>query len=377
MIYLDNAATTMRKPQEVIDAITAVMCSMGNAGRGVNEASLGAARTVYDTREKLAGFFGAEDARQIVFTMNSTESLNIAIKGILNPGDHVISTVLEHNSVLRPLYEMEKKGVEVTFLGCDEKGALDYADFDKAIKENTKAIVCTHGSNLTGNKVDVERIGEIAKKHDLLFVVDASQTAGVFPIDVQKMHIDILCFTGHKGLMGPQGTGGLCIREGVEIRPFKRGGSGIHSYDREQPKSYPTRLEAGTLNSHGIAGLSAAIDYICETGISAIRKKEQALLRHFYNGISEIPGVQIYGDFISGERAAILLLNIEGYDSGTVSDILSEEYDIATRSGAHCAPRMHQALGTVETGAVRFSFCWFNTIREVDVAIQAIREIAE
>ena len=161
MIYLDNAATTMRKPQEVIDAITAVMCSMGNAGRGVNEASLGAARTVYDTREKLAGFFGAEDARQIVFTMNSTESLNIAIKGILNPGDHVISTVLEHNSVLRPLYEMEKKGVEVTFLGCDEKGTLDYADFDKAIKENTKAIVCTHGSNLTGNKVDVERIGEI------------------------------------------------------------------------------------------------------------------------------------------------------------------------------------------------------------------------
>ena len=377
MIYLDNAATTMRKPQEVIDAITAVMCSMGNAGRGVNEASLGAARTVYDTREKLAGFFGAEDARQIVFTMNSTESLNIAIKGILNPGDHVISTVFEHNSVLRPLYEMEKKGVEVTFLGCDEKGTLDYANFDKAIKENTKAIVCTHGSNLTGNKVDVERIGEIAKKHDLLFVVDASQTAGVFPIDVQKMHIDILCFTGHKGLMGPQGTGGLCIREGVEIRPFKRGGSGIHSYDREQPKSYPTRLEAGTLNSHGIAGLSAAIDYICETGISAIRKKEQALLRHFYNGISEIPGVQIYGDFISGERAAILLLNIEGYDSGTVSDILSEEYDIATRSGAHCAPRMHQALGTVETGAVRFSFCWFNTIREVDVAIQAIREIAE
>ena len=225
MIYLDNAATTMRKPQEVIDAITAVMCSMGNAGRGVNEASLGAARTVYDTREKLAGFFGAEDARQIVFTMNSTESLNIAIKGILNPGDHVISTVLEHNSVLRPLYEMEKKGVEVTFLGCDEKGTLDYADFDKAIKENTKAIVCTHGSNLTGNKVDVERIGEIAKKHDLLFVVDASQTAGVFPIDVQKMHIDILCFTGHKGLLGPQGTGGMYVRKGVHVRPLLSGGT--------------------------------------------------------------------------------------------------------------------------------------------------------
>ena len=209
VIYMDNAATTMHKPKAVIDAVVAAMSSMGNAGRGANEASLSASRIIYDTRERLAKLFGAENPKQIVFTMNSTESLNIAIKGSLNPGDHVISTVLEHNSVLRPLYEMEKKGVEVTFLGCDEKGTLDYADFDKAIKENTKAIVCTHGSNLTGNKVDVERIGEIAKKHDLLFVVDASQTAGVFPIDVQKMHIDILCFTGHKGLLAPQGTGGI------------------------------------------------------------------------------------------------------------------------------------------------------------------------
>ena len=299
MIYLDNAATTMRKPQEVIDAITAVMCSMGNAGRGVNEASLGAARTVYDTREKLAGFFGAEDARQIVFTMNSTESLNIAIKGILNPGDHVISTVLEHNSVLRPLYEMEKKGVEVTFLGCDEKGTLDYADFDKAIKENTKAIVCTHGSNLTGNKVDVERIGEIAKKHDLLFVVDASQTAGVFPIDVQKMHIDILCFTGHKGLLGPQGTGGMYVRKGVHVRPLLSGGTGVQTYSKTQPEEMPTALEAGTLNGHGIAGLDAAIGYLEETGIDTIRAKEQALMKRFYEGVKEIPGVKIYGDFSS------------------------------------------------------------------------------
>ena len=335
MIYLDNAATTMRKPQEVIDAITAVMCSMGNAGRGVNEASLGAARTVYDTREKLAGFFGAEDARQIVFTMNSTESLNIAIKGILNPGDHVISTVLEHNSVLRPLYEMEKKGVEVTFLGCDEKGTLDYADFDKAIKENTKAIVCTHGSNLTGNKVDVERIGEIAKKHDLLFVVDASQTAGVFPIDVQKMHIDILCFTGHKGLLGPQGTGGMYVRKGVHVRP------------------------------------------LLVPGIDTIRAKEQALMKRFYEGIKEIPGVKIYGDFSSMDRCAVVSLNIRDYDSGEVSDALLTDYGISTRSGGHCAPLMHEALGTVEQGAVRFSFSHYNTEEEVDTAIRAICELAE
>ena len=377
MIYLDNAATTMRKPQEVIDAITAAMCSMGNAGRGVNEASLGAARTVYDTREKLAGFFGAEDARQIVFTMNSTESLNIAIKGILNPGDHVISTVLEHNSVLRPLYEMEKKGVEVTFLGCDEKGTLDYADFEKAIKENTKAIVCTHGSNLTGNKVDVERIGEIAQKHGLLFVVDASQTAGVFPIDVQKMHIDILCFTGHKGLLAPQGTGGIYVKEGIELRPLKTGGSGIQTYSKEHPVQMPTALEAGTLNGHGIAGLHAALGYLKKEGIDNIRRKEQELMWRFYNGVKDIPGVKIYGDYSQKERCAIVTLNIGDYDSSEVSDELLMEYNISTRSGGHCAPLMHKALGTVEQGAVRFSFSHYNTEEEVDTAIRAIRELAE
>lgn len=230
---------------------------------------------------------------------------------------------------------------------------------------------------MTGNVLELEQIGAITKAHQLLYIVDASQSAGCLDIDMERMQIDILCFTGHKGLMGPQGTGGLCIREGVEIRPFKRGGSGIHSYDREQPKSYPTRLEAGTLNSHGIAGLSAAIDYIRKIGIHMIQEKEQELMWRFYDGIHNIPGITIYGDFSTKNRAAILSLNIKGYDSGTVSDILSEEYDIATRSGAHCAPRMHQALGTVETGAVRFSFSWFNTREEVDTAIEAIREIAE
>ena len=377
MIYLDNAATTMRKPQEVIDAITAAMCSMGNAGRGVNEASLGAARTVYDTREKLAGFFGAEDARQIVFTMNSTESLNIAIKGILNPGDHVISTVLEHNSVLRPLYEMEKKGVEVTFLGCDEKGTLDYADFEKAIKENTKAIVCTHGSNLTGNKVDVERIGGIAQKHGLLFVVDASQTAGVFPIDVQKMHIDILCFTGHKGLMGPQGTGGMYVKSGVKIRPLLSGGSGIDSYNMHHTSQMPEALEAGTLNGHGIAGLRAALSFLEREGMERLRKRELELMRRFYNGVAEIPNVKVYGDFRTDRRAAIVSLNIGDYDSAEISDELSGRYGIVTRPGAHCAPLMHEALGTKIQGAVRFSFSHYNTEEEIDEAIRAVKELAE
>ena len=368
MIYFDNAATTLYKPQSVIDAVVQAMTTAGNAARGTHAGSLAASRTVYDARVKIAQFFHCSRADHVVFTANSTEALNIAISGTLGKGDHIISTDLEHNSVLRPLYYLEKQGAALSFV---------HAEFETLIRPDTKAIVCTHASNLTGNVLELEQIGAITKAHQLLYIVDASQSAGCLDIDMERMQIDILCFTGHKGLMGPQGTGGLCIREGVEIRPFKRGGSGIHSYDREQPKSYPTRLEAGTLNSHGIAGLSAAIDYIRKIGIHMIQEKEQELMWRFYDGIHNIPGITIYGDFSTKNRAAILSLNIKGYDSGTVSDILSEEYDIATRSGAHCAPRMHQALGTVETGAVRFSFSWFNTREEVDTAIEAIREIAE
>ena len=377
MIYLDNAATTMRKPQEVIDAITAVMCSMGNAGRGVNEASLGAARTVYDTREKLAGFFGAEDARQIVFTMNSTESLNIAIKGILNPGDHVITTQLEHNSVLRPLYEMEEKGVELTIVKADVQGRVSLEDMETAIRSETKAIICTHGSNVTGNLVDIAAVGELARKHEILFVVDASQTAGVFPIDVQAMHIDILCFTGHKSLLGPQGTGGLYVRTGLQLRPLKSGGSGVQTYSKKHPQQMPTALEAGTLNGHGIAGLDAALDYLMRTGIDIIREKEQKLMWQFYEGIREIQGVKIYGDFLQKNRCPIVSFNIGDYDSSEVSDELFEGWEISTRPGGHCAPLMHEALGTVEQGAVRFSFSHYNTAEEVETAIAAVRELAE
>ena len=224
--------------------------------------------------------------------------------------------------------------------------------------------------------IDIAAVGKIAREHKLLFIVDASQTAGAVPIDMESMHIDILCFTGHKGLMAPQGTGGLCIREGVEIRPFKVGGSGIHSYDQEQPSPYPTRLEAGTLNSHGIAGLSAALDYIAEIGVETIQKKEHTLMRRFYDGVSKMEGVTVYGDF-AGERTAVVALNIRDYDSGAVSDALYEEYGIATRPGAQCAPRMHRALGTTDRGAVRFSFSWFNTEEEIDRAIAAVAQLAE
>lgn len=377
MIYMDNAATTMHKPQEVINAVVSAMSSMGNAGRGASEAALSASRIIYDTRERLAKLFGAENARQIAFTSNSTESLNIAIKGILDPGDHVITTVLEHNSVLRPLYEMEKKGTELSVIGCNEKGMPDIAAMEAAIKENTKMIICTNGSNLTGNYVDVAVIGKMAHKHGLIFAVDASQTAGVFPIDVQKMDIDILCFTGHKGLLGPQGTGGIYVKERIQIRPLKTGGSGIQTYSKEHPVQMPTALEAGTLNGHGIAGLHAALGYLEKTGIDNIRKKEENLMWRFYNGVKDIPGVKIYGDYSQKERCAIVTLNIGDYDSSEVSDELLMEYDISTRSGGHCAPLMHEALGTVEQGAVRFSFSHYNTEEEVDTAIRAVRELAE
>ena len=379
MIYLDNAATTQRKPQQVLDAVVQAMTTMGNASRGAHGSALEAARAVYNTRAKLAKLFGCSRADHVVFTSNSTEALNIAIRGTLNPGDHVISTDLEHNSVLRPLYLLEETGViSLDFVPANRQGQVDYADFERLLKPNTRAIVCTHASNLTGELLDIRRIGAFAKQKGLLLIVDASQTAGCVPIDMEAMGVDILCFTGHKGLYGPQGTGGLCIREGVEIRPFKVGGSGVQSYNPHQPEEYPTRLEAGTLNSHGIMGLSAALDFLAETGIPAIADYEHDLMYRFYNGVKDIPGVTVYGDFTPGHnRTAVVALNIRDYDSSAVSDELAMGFDIATRPGAHCAPRMHRALGTQEQGAVRFSFSWFNTPEEVEEAIAAVKELAE
>lgn len=377
MIYLDNAATTMRKPEVVVRAVTEALCSAGNSGRGGHDAALHASRIIYDVRRSLAELFHAESPQQIAFSANSTESLNIAIKGILEPGDHVITTELEHNSVLRPLYEMEENGVELTIIKSDAKGNIRYQDFEDSIRKNTKAIVCTHGSNLTGNLVDIKRVGAIAGQHHLLFVVDASQTAGVFPIDVQEMKIDILCFTGHKSLLGPQGTGGMYVRDGVRVRPLLSGGSGVQTYRKAHPVQMPAALEAGTLNAHGLAGLGAAVKYLKETGMDVVRKKEQELMWEFYDRVKKIPGIRVYGDFGTKERCPIVALNIREYDSSEVSDALFTEYDIAVRPGAHCAPLLHHALGTVEQGAVRFSFSCFNTMEEVEQAINAVKALAE
>ena len=377
MIYLDNAATTLHKPPCVIEAVVSAMQSMGNSGRSAHEGALTASRTIYAAREAAAELFGCARADHVCFTANSTEALNIVISGLFSVGDHVLSTDLEHNSVLRPLYRLEaERNVSLSFVPADRQGNLDYGDFERLIRPETRAIVCTHASNLTGNAVDIGRVGEIAHAHGLTFIVDASQTAGVLPIDMAAQHIDILCFTGHKSLMGPQGTGGLCLGEGVTLRPWKVGGTGVQTYSRSQPEQLPTLLEAGTLNGHGIAGLSAALDYIREVGMDTIREKEEALMRRFYAGVSAVPGVTVYGDF-TAPRTAVAALNIRDYDSGEVADALSQDYGIATRPGAHCAPRMHQALGTERQGAVRFSFGWFNTEAEIDTAIQAVKELAE
>lgn len=375
MIYLDNAATTLHKPPEVIEAVVTAMQTAGNAARGAHGASLGAAGMVYDTRRKLAELFGCPRADHVAFTANATGALNIAIYGLLGPGDHAITTDLEHNSVLRPLYDLEERGMGLDFVPADGKGGVNYEDFETLMKPNTKAIVCTHASNLTGNALDVARIAKIAHRHGAYLIVDASQTAGSFSIDMTAMGIDVLCFTGHKGLMGPQGTGGLCVRPGVELRPFMRGGSGVQSHDKHQPMNYPTRLEAGTLNSHGVAGLCAAVDYLNREGVENLYRREHELMTQFYESVSAIEGVRVYGDFSAEPRAAIVSLNIRDYDSSLVADALYTDYEIATRAGAHCAPRMHAALGTTNQGAVRFSFSPFNTEEEIRTAVEAIRQI--
>ena len=384
MIYFDNAATTLHKPDCVKEAVLQAMDSMGNSGRGVHDASLYAGRTIYRARESLAELLGAAAPEQVVFTANATESLNLVLGGLFGPGDHVITTVCEHNSVLRPLYRLQ--GVELSVLpvkaavGSKEErytGILAYDELEALLRPNTKALIITHASNLTGNITDLERAAAFAKKHSLLLIVDAAQTAGAVPVDMERMGIDVLCFTGHKGLYGPQGTGGVCVRPGLSIRPLKVGGSGIHSFDREHPSEMPAALEAGTLNGHGIAGLGAAARWLLETGVEQIRAREQALLRRFVDGVKEVEGVTFYGNPDLDRRTGIQSLNIRDYDSARVADWLYEDYGIAVRGGAHCAPLMHEALGTREQGAVRFSFSYFNTEAEADEAAAAVRELAE
>lgn len=376
MLYLDNAATTLQKPPCVIDAMVDAMKLAGNAARGVNAASLSAARIVTEARQELADFFDFDTPNRVCFTSNATEALNTAIKGFFQPGDHVITTAMEHNSVLRPLFCLQDEGIiRLTIMDADEKGRISCEELEQAVEKETRAIVIQHASNVTGNVNDLTCVGEICKRKQIALIVDASQTAGSVPISMKDMNIAVLCFTGHKGLMGPQGTGGLLVREDIDLKPLKEGGSGIHSYDRRQPKDYPEHLEAGTLNTHGIAGLLAAIRFLKKTGVEQIGAHERALAQAFYEKLRDLPNVRFYGDF-EGEKTGIVALNIDGYDSGEVSDELMERFGIATRSGAHCAPLAHQALGTVDMGAVRFSFSYYNTMEDVQAAAEAVRILA-
>ena len=378
MIYLDNAATTMHKPQTVIDAVTQAMCSLGNAGRGATSGALDAARTIHGCRAKIARLLGCPRADHVCFTPNSTAALNTAINGVVRPGDRVVTTVLEHNSVLRPLNRLAaEQDVTVEHAGCDADGVLDYDELERLVTPGTRAVVVTHASNVTGNAVDVARVAAMAHAAGALVIVDASQSAGAAKIDMHGMGLDIVCFTGHKGLMGPQGTGGLAVAEGVDVAPWAMGGTGVHSFDTLQPLEWPTRLEAGTLNGHGIAGLSAGLDFIeTQGGVEAIATHERELADRFLAGVREIPGITLYGSFDQPIRSAIVSLNVGDVDSAEISDALMQGWGIATRPGAHCAPLMHRALGTERQGVVRFSFGYFNTDEEVDTAIDAVRDLA-
>lgn len=378
MIYLDNAATTMHKPQAVIDAVMQAMCSLGNAGRGATSGALDAARTIHACRAKLARLLGCPRADHVCFTSNSTAALNTVINGVVRRGDRVVTTVLEHNSVLRPLNRLTaEQGVTVEHAGCDTNGVLDYDELERLVTPGTRAVVVTRASNVTGNAVDVSRVAAIAHAAGALVIVDASQSAGTAKIDMDAMGLDVVCFTGHKGLMGPQGTGGLAVAEGIDVAPWAMGGTGVHSFDSLQPLEWPTRLEAGTLNGHGIAGLSAGLDFIeAQGGVEAIAAHERSLAERFLAGVREIPGIALYGAFDQPSRSAIVSLNVGDIDSAEISDALMQGWGIATRPGAHCAPLMHRALGTERQGVVRFSFGYFNTDEEVDTAIDALRDLA-
>ena len=377
MIYFDNAATTMLKPPAVAEAVARAITSFGGVGRGVHEASLDAGMTVFMARQKISDLFGGPGPKQVAFTSNVTEALNIVVYGLMQPGDHAVTTAASHNSVLRPLFRLQDEGqADLTVVPIAPDGGIDYDEFEAAFGPKTKLAVIGHASNLTGDVYDIARMADIAHAHGALIVVDAAQTAGTVPIDMAAQHLDVVCFTGHKSLFGPQGTGGMCVAEGIDIKAIKVGGSGTHSYDRVHPDFMPEHLEAGTLNAHGLAGLLAGLTYIEEKGVDAVHEKTCALADRFEAGVKDIPGIKIYGGGGSG-RTGIVALNLADVDSSLVSDLLNTQFEICTRAGAHCAPLMHMAIGTEQQGAVRFSFSHLNTEEEVDAGIAALKEIAQ
>lgn len=377
MIYLDNGATTLQKPSTVAKAVYETISSgnYGNPSRGAYPAAVRAHEVVYQTRSKIARLFNAPSSASVTFTKNVTEALNTVIKGYLKPGDHVISTVYDHNSVLRPIYQLEKSGVAHTFLPLDRTTNLINLDvLESAIRPTTKMVVCTHASNVIGNIIDIKKIAAICRRHNILLVVDAAQTAGVIPIDMQELGIDVLCFTGHKSLYGPEGVGGICFGRDVDLEPLIVGGSGIDSYDHAMPARLPEHLEGGTLNVPGIAGLGAGVSYLLDHGVADLGQRTIGLANRFAAAIADCPNLVMYTD-LTAPHVATVGINFKGVNSAEISDYLSE-HGVATRSGAHCAPLIHEALGTVKQGIVRFSFSSFNTLTEVEEVTTVVKEVA-
>jgi len=378
LIYFDNAATSFPKPNIVYEQTMEAMKEYGaNPGRSGHKLALESNRAIFDARDLLAQFFNANKATEIVFTSNCTESLNLAIKGLLKPKDHVITTSMEHNSVIRPLKRLEEIGVKTTIVRANREGLIDPADIESAINENTKLIVTTHISNLTGSILPIEEIGHIARKHNIYYLVDAAQSAGVYKIDVEKMNIDMLAFPGHKGLLGPQGTGGLYIREGLDLKEMLQGGTGSSSESLVQPSLRPDKYESGTQNGSGIVGLGAGIRFINKKGIDKIRIHEEELTEHFIKEAKKIGRVKLYGPLDIKKQGAVVALNIESMDSSELSYILDERYNIAVRPGLHCTPLGHETIGTLKEGAVRFSFGLFNSHQEIEMGIRALKEIVK
>lgn len=377
MIYFDNAATTLQKPPQVAEAVARALTSFGGVGRGVHPASLAAGMAVYDARSRVAELLGAPSAARVAFALNVTMALNTAIDGLLAPGEGAVTTAASHNSVLRPLFRArDERGCWIEVAGIRPDASLDWESYKRALARGPKLVVVTHASNLTGDVYDVARMARMAHEAGALFVLDAAQSAGALPVDMSALGVDVLCFTGHKSLFGPQGTGGLCVADGVDIPPFVEGGSGVHSYDERHPRFMPEALEAGTVNAHGLAGLAAGVAFLQDVGVEQVHAHVSRLADVFEAGARDVPGVRILGGRGGVDRSGIVALNVGDADSAQVADRLAQEFDICVRAGAHCAPLMHRALGTERQGAVRFSFSWFNTEVEVAAAVRALASIA-